>query len=98
MISGSLAWSAMFMAYVVCSSIPVFEAQKLTSAYRFRRAITFNSGLSSLRYNSLGQPYTTCFALSILVLLFLTNGSQDFFLVNFPQRRSLRLISLFPFF
>jgi len=31
-ISGSLAWIVMFMAYLVSSSIPVFEAQKLTSA------------------------------------------------------------------
>ncbi|KAL9028785.1 MAG: hypothetical protein Q9196_002898 [Gyalolechia fulgens] len=51
----------------------------LITYLRFRRALEFNGMLDQRPYKSPLQPYATYYALSILVVLTLTNGFQVFF-------------------
>lgn len=51
----------------------------LITYLRFRRALEFNGLLDQRPYKTWGQPYVTYIALSLLILLTLTNGFQVFF-------------------
>ncbi len=51
----------------------------LITYLRFRRALEFNGLLDQRPYKTWGQPYVTYVALSLLILLTLTNGFQVFF-------------------
>ncbi|KAF6221966.1 hypothetical protein HO133_001934 [Letharia lupina] len=65
---------------------------------RFRKALAYNGILSSIPFKSPWQPYTSYFAMIMLILLCLTNGFQVFFPSNFSAASFLAAYITLPVF
>lgn len=65
---------------------------------RFRKALAYNGMLSSIPFQSPWQPYTSYFAMIMLVLLCLSNGFQVFFPGNFSAASFLAAYITLPVF
>ena len=96
-IGGYVAWVVMFMTYLVISSFPVYQ-DELTDFKRFRKALAYNNMLSLIPFKSPWQPYTSYFAMIMLILLCFTNGFQVFFPGNFSAASFLAAYITLPLF
>lgn len=65
---------------------------------RFRKALAYNGMLSSIPFKSPWQPYTSYFAMIMLILLCLTNGFQILFPGNFSVASFLAAYITLPLF
>ena len=108
-ISGFLAWIVLFMAHLVRypphshrSPRPALRKRIVRLieclVQRFRQALAAQNLLSTLPYTSPGQPYTTYIAMSVLILLTLTNGFQVFFPGNFSATSFFAAYATLPLF
>lgn len=101
-IGGYIAWVVMFMSYLVCSSFPfpilAGGADGDLFSKRFRKALAYNGMLSSIPFRGPWQPYTSYFAMIMLILLCLTNGFQVFFPGNFSAASFLAAYITLPLF
>ncbi|MCJ1450203.1 hypothetical protein MMC28_000532 [Mycoblastus sanguinarius] len=99
-LSVSRGSSTVFVWFLNLTTISGYVAWivMLIAYLRFRKALIYNCTLRSLPYTSAGQPYTTYSALSVLILLSLTNGFQVFFPGNFSAGSFLAAYITIPVF
>ena len=104
-ISGYIAWIVILITYLVSHAAHTIElgvevvwVNGSHNAQRFRKGLAYNNVLSSRPYKSIGQPYTSYFALAFLTILTLTNGFQVFFPGKFSASSFLAAYVTIPVF
>ena len=70
----------------------------LLTYLRFRKALIFQGAYDTRPYQTILQPYTTYFALVVLIIVTLKNGFQVFFPGNFTAASFLAAYITFPLF
>ena len=98
-ISGYIAWIVLLMAYIVSHLRLHHVGESLIGEnQRFRKGLAYNNMLDDRPYKTRGQPYTTYCALSLLIILTITNGFQVFFKGNFSAASFLAAYITLPIF